>query len=98
MLNIFRGKKKPEPVHTKYKPYQADLKGNNGLPKFNPESDTWLFLEGWLKNKVHKKRESNDNPHLTDLQTAVIRGEIKAYKQLLKQKFLNESGILNEQG
>jgi len=98
MLKLFIGKKKEkEPIHTKYEPFKADLLEHGAFSKFNPESETWRYLETWLKNKIQKKREKNDTLNLTEVQTAVLRGEIKAYKYLLKQKFLKEKGILNEQ-
>ena len=98
MLKLFIGKKKKkEPIHTKYKPFKADLQEHGSFPKFNSESETWRYLEEWLKNKIQKKRKKNDTLTLTEVQTATLRGEIKAYKYMLKQKFLKENGILNEQ-
>lgn len=58
-----------------------------GAPDYTGELDkyspTWLFVETWAKEQIQRLREKNDSPNMNDAQTAVIRGKIKAYKELL---------------
>ena len=44
---------------------------------------TWIFIENWANDQIQKTREKNDNVNLTETQTAVIRGKIKALRDLL---------------
>jgi hypothetical protein len=46
-------------------------------------SGTWAFVRDWAKEQIQRLREKNDSPNMNDAQTAVIRGKIKAYKELL---------------
>lgn len=46
-------------------------------------SGTWKFVEAWANEQIQKLREKNDNTNLTEVQTAAIRGKIKAYRELV---------------
>jgi hypothetical protein len=46
-------------------------------------SRTWSELELYLKDRLNRCREKNDNGKLTDAETAMLRGEIAAIKDLL---------------
>lgn len=44
----------------------------------------WTQTRAYAEGEIARLRELNDNCGLTEAQTAVIRGEIKALKALLK--------------
>ncbi len=46
-------------------------------------ADTWKLVAKWAQTELNKARELNDSPKLTDPQTFVLRGRIKALKDLL---------------
>jgi hypothetical protein len=50
--------------------------------KLDRNSMTWREIEGYLKERLHACREKNDGG-LDPLDTARLRGEIKAIKELL---------------
>lgn len=46
-------------------------------------SDTWIFIERWAQEELSKAREANDSYKKNETETAVLRGRIKALKELL---------------
>lgn len=46
-------------------------------------STVWAKLEDHLKDRLEKARLKNDNPKLSELDTAMIRGEIHELKYLI---------------
>lgn len=54
------------------------------LDKHELQSTVWKKLEAHLKAELAERREYNDGLTLTDIETAVIRGEIKHIKRLLR--------------
>lgn len=46
-------------------------------------SETWKFIAKWAQAELSAARELNDSVKLTDSQTFVLRGRIKALKDLL---------------
>ena len=46
-------------------------------------SDTWRRLTQHLQEQLQKLRESNDSPSCDPNKTALIRGQIKAIKEIL---------------
>ncbi|NCC59142.1 MAG: hypothetical protein EOM17_16245 [Synergistales bacterium] len=55
----------------------------DGPGELNKHSATWAFVTTWATEQIQKLREKNDNPGLSEAQTAVLRGKIKAYRELL---------------
>jgi len=51
--------------------------------ELDKHSSTWRFVEDWANSQIKAIREKNDNTSLTEAQTAVLRGKIKAYRDLL---------------
>lgn len=47
-------------------------------------SQTWRTVQYHLSKRLATCREKNDSPDLTDAQTATLRGEIAALKDLLE--------------
>lgn len=54
-----------------------------GPGELNKHSGTWLFMSKWANDQLTRAREKNDNGGLSETQTAVLRGKIKAYKEIL---------------
>lgn len=48
-------------------------------------SVTWRKLQRHLEAQLHRLRVKNDDPELTEAQTAIVRGAISATKNLLAQ-------------
>lgn len=46
-------------------------------------SPTWHYVQGWALERINKARERNDNINRDLVQTAALRGEIKALKELI---------------
>lgn len=46
-------------------------------------SGTWKSVEQHLQRMLAKKRSENDNPKLTDVETATLRGHIQCLKAML---------------
>lgn len=46
-------------------------------------TEVWLRLKKHLEETLEKARRKNDDPALTQEQTAALRGEIAAYKKLI---------------
>lgn len=46
-------------------------------------SAVWKSVERRLREKLEKKRVENDNPELTDVETATLRGHIACLKAML---------------
>lgn len=46
-------------------------------------SSTWLYVLSWASSQIADAREKNDNVNRDAVQTAVLRGEIKAMKSLM---------------
>ena len=49
----------------------------------DPNSPTWHYVQNWALEKINRAREKNDNINRDLAQTAVLRGEIKALKELI---------------
>lgn len=47
-------------------------------------SDTWIFVSKWAESELVRARDANDSTKRTEAETAVLRGRIKALKELLK--------------
>lgn len=45
-------------------------------------SATWIAVEAWANEQLKRARESNDSPLKDATQTALLRGRIKALKDL----------------
>ena len=58
--------------------------GNLTMAVFDVNSPTWQWIVIWAKAELDKSRELNDSIIRTDIQTAVLRGEIKMLKRLLE--------------
>ena len=58
--------------------------GNPTMAVLDTNSPTWQWIVIWAKAELDKSRELNDSIIRTDIQTAVLRGEIKMLKRLLE--------------
>ena len=74
-------------------PFVAALPESHNDGKIDIYSSTWSFVKDKVAIEIEKARAKNDNQNLTETQTAVIRGKIKALKSVLK--WPEEKGILN---
>ena len=56
-------------------------------PGMNENSPTWTWAEAaaWAQSEIDKTRASNDSVELDPVQTAALRGEIRALKRLLNE-------------
>ena len=46
-------------------------------------SPQWHTFRKWAEAQLKKARDKNDNPSLTEIQTAHLRGEIRVLKRVL---------------
>lgn len=51
------------------------------MPDFT--SSTWHLLKKWADDQIRRAREKNDAVGLSDIETAALRGEIRALKRFL---------------
>ena len=78
------------------KPYTVKSVGVTSRQNLDVHSATWAFVVGWANAEILSLRSKNDNPSNTEIQTAIIRGRIKAMKKLID--IPNEKkGILNHE-
>lgn len=61
----------------------ADKYNQNNIPEWNNGSPEWNKIEKWAEEELRRARVRNDSPTLSEIQTAVIRGEILAYTKIL---------------
>lgn len=85
---MFWQTKKKEPF-TASLPSSGEVKGS--LDIYSP---TWLFILKKAKTELEKARIKNDNPLLSEIQTAVLRGKIKELKKIIDLPDAGK-GILN---
>lgn len=52
-------------------------------PGLDPQSPTWHAIERHALAQIAMLREKNDNPHTDATRTALFRGRIAAWKELL---------------
>lgn len=82
---------------SKQGPLRAQLPSGGGdNPGIDPLSGTWLFIDGWAQDRLDAIRKKNDNPSLSERETAILRGKIKILKEIsaLPDKSAGK-GILN---
>lgn len=48
------------------------------------ESSAWLKIKAYLEERLAERREYNDGESLTEKETALVRGEIKHIKKMLR--------------
>ena len=53
------------------------------ISRLNPNSETWHHIKSVCDEKILESRERNDSSSLTEVETAVLRGKIKAFKEIL---------------
>lgn len=53
------------------------------LAKEERTSTVWLNLKDRLEKKLVSLRKQNDNPNLTDVETATLRGHIECLKEVI---------------
>ena len=58
--------------------------GNPQMAVLDINSPTWQWIVNWVNAELDKSRELNDSIIRTDIQTAVLRGEIKMLKRILE--------------
>ena len=56
---------------------------DNFLTDDERNSGTWQSVKAHLERMLAKKRTENDNPKLTDVETATLRGHIQLLKAML---------------
>ena len=59
------------------------LIGDNFLTEDARASSAWREVQDHLQRMLAKKRIENDNPELTDVETATLRGHIQLLKAFL---------------
>lgn len=52
--------------------------------KINIHSDTWKSIDRWANERLSAFRDRLENKSLDIIKTSVIRGEIRALKEMLK--------------
>ena len=89
MLNWF----KPQ---TKQKPFKAEIAGASSEgAELDPFSATWRYVRDVIELEIDTLRIKNDSPALSEAQTLVLRGKIKALKKVLALPEQAGKGILN---
>ena len=77
---------KPEPIvlHQE-EPFRAVLPGEEVSKdaRLDVRSETWLFIQRHCSRRIQELRASNDSAILDDRRTAVLRGQIRAMKEIL---------------
>lgn len=56
---------------------------DNFLTDDERNSPVWQSVRGHLERMIARKRIENDNPKLTDVETATLRGHIECLKAML---------------
>ena len=51
-------------------------------PRLDTYSETWNFISEWAEAQLKAARDSLESPKKTEAQTMVLRGQIKALKEL----------------
>ena len=87
MFGLFTKKEKPFQVQTDSKPDKGELEKH---------SPTWLYVETWANENIEKLRIKNDSSNNNETQTAMIRGQIRALKNVLDMGD-EKRGILNRE-
>jgi hypothetical protein len=59
------------------------LIGDFFLTRDERTSPVWASVRGHLQRMLEEKRTANDNPKLTDVETATLRGHIQLLKAFL---------------
>jgi hypothetical protein len=55
------------------------------IPRNAFETTTWQQVAAWLEEEIERMRDRNEDPKLSSESTATLRGEIRAYRRLLRQ-------------
>jgi hypothetical protein len=64
--------------------------------RLDRHSPTWMFLSGWAAEELARLRAKNDGVSLNEVETAVIRGNIRCLKNILALPDSPGRGILNK--
>ena len=66
-------------------PFQAKLPGPEieSEGRLDVTSESWIFVRTYCEKRLRALREANDGAGLDEKATAVIRGQIKAIKDIL---------------
>lgn len=65
-------------------PFRAELpEVPTAQGRLDPYSETWAFIRTYCLQRMTEMRVANDNPNLDEKRTSVIRGEIKALKEIM---------------
>lgn len=59
-------------------------------------SDTWHRLRRWVESELARAREKNDSMALDAVETAVLRGQIMAFKKILDLPNAAARGVSSE--
>jgi len=62
----------------------AEVPDDGNAPEIDFNSQTWKNIRTKLLSFIQAARENNDSLHLNEQKTAIIRGRIRAYKDLLE--------------
>ena len=62
----------------------------------NFNSPEWHELRRWAENQLQKCREKNDVVNLSDIDTALLRGEIRFIKRFLDLPNVATRGVVVE--
>lgn len=55
----------------------------NANAQFNPNSQTWHFLNYYINQRINTLRRHNDSPKLDERKTNIIRGGIKELQNII---------------
>ena len=79
----------------KKSPYIVETQITASRGKLDERSETWLFVMDYARSELEKLRTKNDSSNNSEIQTAVIRGRIKALKDIMDLSKAKK-GILSE--
>jgi hypothetical protein len=81
MKKLFQ-KKQASP--SQQQPVEVKLPVNLTDENLDPYSETWGYVRKWCEKQLSEARERNDNPTLTEIRTALIRGRIETLLEILE--------------
>jgi hypothetical protein len=65
------------------------------LGRIDVYSPTWVYVRSWARERLQALREMNDSMNKSETQTAAIRGEIRAMKEILALPEEKRIGLLS---
>jgi hypothetical protein len=72
-----------EPVIAEDSGFPSNVPTSSNVGQLDTYSDTWAFVSNWAHAELTKAREDNDSSKRDETQTALLRGRIRALKELI---------------